>query len=117
MLWIRYICYRNRKDLKIFIASFNFIRLVCVQVSSQHVAVTAEGGVKIEAVGNTASPGFSFGKADMAPKEKRAATGEESVADIAAAAVERASVTQPGFGGRSVAFGKRLENASDFDTS
>ena len=78
-----------------------------MQLSIHHVEIDAKGGLRIEAVRNTASPGFSFSKSGA---KVPIASKSQNFSDASG------KRTVPGvFGGRSVAFGKRLVNEPEFD--
>ena len=69
--------------------------------------VTAGGGITIEAVGNTVSPGFSFAKSGVLPKQGEA---EDKISSITL------NKLAGKMGGRSVGFGKRFDEESRRDS-
>jgi hypothetical protein len=77
-----------------------------LQISAQRVEVTAGGGISIEAVGNTASPGFSFAKSGLAPKPRQSDTAVEKNSS------NTLNKLAGKLGGRSVGVGKRFGEES-----
>jgi hypothetical protein len=76
-----------------------------LQISSHSVEVTANGGLTIEAVGNTASPGFSFAKSGLMQKQQQLEIQET----ISTQSLNKLAGK---LGGRSIGVGKRFGEES-----
>lgn len=68
--------------------------------------VTADGGITIEAVGNTASPGFSFAKSGLLPKQQQQVDNQGTISP------DTLNKLAGKLGGRSVGVGKRFGEGS-----